>query len=329
MEKLNFKTLYFEITHFCNQKCKHCYLDGGIHNKLYELDTNQIKDIIERFKEQGGRFVTITGGEPFTRTDVFEILDYIDDLGMNFLVATNCLLLNEEKIKKLSQYKNLKCIHTSILGSNKEEHNYIANNNSFDHVLKCIELFDKYRIKSYVQVTLAKNYIDKTMEIADKLSKYNCSIKITPVADIGIKTDKALMEELILKEERYPDFLKYYEAIKQKYGEKIESHNLMSYDEISEEIDYYKDKPLYSLTGMGLILRPNGSKSFSTDLNNPITFGSALDVIEVNIDEELMKYIDSLRKIDLKILELSKSKSAINFYYYQDMMMASMSNNIR
>lgn len=117
MEKLNFKSLYFEITHFCNQRCRHCYLDGGIHNKLYELDTNQINGIIKRFNEQGGRFITITGGEPFTRNDIFEILDYIDNLNMKFLVATNCLLLNEEKINRLSQYKNLNGIHTSILGS--------------------------------------------------------------------------------------------------------------------------------------------------------------------------------------------------------------------
>lgn len=34
---LKIRTLYFEITHGCNQSCKHCYLDGGIHHKIREL----------------------------------------------------------------------------------------------------------------------------------------------------------------------------------------------------------------------------------------------------------------------------------------------------
>lgn len=181
MEKMNFKSLYFELTHFCNQNCKHCYLDGGIQHNLYELNLESIKRIFDKFKKQGGKFVTITGGEPFARKDIIEILDYLEKLELNFLIASNGILLTESIIKKLSSYNHLKLIHTSILGSTTEEHNYIANRNSFDKVLDNLSLFDKYKIESYVQVTLRRDLMDKIPKIAKMLSEYNCTMKFTPI----------------------------------------------------------------------------------------------------------------------------------------------------
>ena len=323
---MNFSSLYFEVTHFCNQNCKHCYLDGGTHHKRAELNTEQIKDLLNRFKAQGGKFVTITGGEPFTRTDIFTILDYIENLDLSLYLATNCILLNEEKIYKLSQYKNLKLVHTSLLGSNEKEHQYISNHNSFTHILECLNLFYKYNINVNLQVTLAKDYICKMVEMADMFSKYQ--IKFTPIADIGIKQDRKLQEEIVLSPKNYYLFLKEYEKVKQKYGDKIEAHNLITYNELLEEINYYKDKKFYSLTNWCLVLRPNGDKSFSLDLNNKITFGSALDSIEIEEDNKLKKYINTLKEIDIDILGVAKNTTAVNYSYLQDIMLAKKQNYI-
>lgn len=45
MNYLKLKTLYVELTHACNQHCKHCYLNGGMHNNLSEMTTEQIKHV--------------------------------------------------------------------------------------------------------------------------------------------------------------------------------------------------------------------------------------------------------------------------------------------
>jgi MoaA/NifB/PqqE/SkfB family radical SAM enzyme len=75
MEYLHIKTLYLEVTHACNQHCKHCYLDGGNNKLIAVMSTDQIKKIILEFKEQGGRYIILTGGEPIMRNVIFEILD--------------------------------------------------------------------------------------------------------------------------------------------------------------------------------------------------------------------------------------------------------------
>ena len=86
MEYYKLNSLYIEVTHACNQHCRHCYLDGGIHKKCTEMTTEQIKSIFAEFKAQGGRYVIFTGGEPLMRNDVFELLDL--DIGKcNMCVA--------------------------------------------------------------------------------------------------------------------------------------------------------------------------------------------------------------------------------------------------
>ncbi|WP_346962156.1 radical SAM protein, partial [Clostridium sp.] len=93
MEYLHIKTLYIEVTHACNQHCKHCYLDGGIHNNVAEMSTEQIKKILKEFKKQDGRYIILTGGEPIMRSDIFEILDYIETLEIPFSFASNSLAM--------------------------------------------------------------------------------------------------------------------------------------------------------------------------------------------------------------------------------------------
>ncbi len=70
---LKFNTLYIEVTHSCNQNCKHCYLDCSMAKEKMPMSLEQIKDILLNFKLQGGHQVIITGGEPFVRKDIFEI----------------------------------------------------------------------------------------------------------------------------------------------------------------------------------------------------------------------------------------------------------------
>ena len=65
-----------EISYYCTLKCKHCYLKGLRNKEKTELTTKEIKSFIDQFKKLGGTFLTITGGEPFLRNDILEIIKY-------------------------------------------------------------------------------------------------------------------------------------------------------------------------------------------------------------------------------------------------------------
>lgn len=307
MDKLKIKTLYLETTHACNQKCKHCYLDGGIHHVFDELNTEEIKNILYNFKNQGGTYVIITGGEAAIRKDCFEILDYLDSLDIPFCFASNSLIMNEERLERLANYRNLNIYFTSILGSTAEEHNYICGNNSYDKVFKALDYLSSCGINTSVQVTLARDYMSKIEIIADKLCSYkNCSVKFTPIASFGINSTCKNKEELRVLPEEFQLFHSTIETLKKKYPGKIEDGNIQNYDQILSMIDDYKDDYLYSLKYGFLAVRPNGDKSFSCNMNNPYVFGNIKHGIEVDIDAKFNEYIDVLREAEYLVLQDAK-----------------------
>lgn len=307
MDKLKIKTLYLEITHACNQKCKHCYLDGGIHHVFDELSTHEIKNILYNFKHQGGTYVIITGGEAAVRKDCFEILDYLDSLDIPFCFASNSLIMNYEKLDRLANYHNLNIYFTSILGSTAKEHNYVCGNNSYDKVFRALDYLSNRGINTSVQVTLARDYMSKIEIIADKLCKYkNCSVKFTPIASFGINSTCKNKEELRVPQKDFGLFHSTIENLKKKHPGKIEDGNIQNYNQISSMIDEYKDDYLYSLKYGFLAVRPNGDKSFSCNMNNPYVFGNIKDGIEVAIDDKLIEYINVLREAEALVLQDAK-----------------------
>ncbi len=63
-----------EVTANCNASCKYCYIDK---NQIQDdLPTDKIFHIIDRFDDAGLLDFTISGGEPFLRGDMLEIIDY-------------------------------------------------------------------------------------------------------------------------------------------------------------------------------------------------------------------------------------------------------------
>lgn len=307
MNKLQIKTLYFEITHACNQSCVHCYLDGGIHQKIEELTTQEIKDIIKSFKDQGGEYAIITGGEPTVRKDCFEILDYLESLEIPFTFASNSLLINNQYLKKLKDYKNLDLYFTSLLGSNSEEHTYITKRKGYDKVIESLNFLDSNGIKTYIQVTLAHEYMDKMYEIAKNLSTYNnCTIKFTPIASFGTKKTDSKSAAIVVPEEGFEKFHSTVKKLQSLYPNKIEDANIRAYNEIKEMIDDYKNEELYSLCYGFLAVRPDGEKSFSWCTDNPYTFGNAKSGVEVDMDDKFYEYIDILRRAEEETLECSK-----------------------
>lgn len=99
------ETVMMELTWRCNAACSFCYLGGTgrLNKRQPELGGAEIKAFMRRFPA-GTRFY-FSGGEPFLRKDIFEILAYAAGKGFNWGVNTNGLALTPAKVKRLLALK--------------------------------------------------------------------------------------------------------------------------------------------------------------------------------------------------------------------------------
>lgn len=310
MEYLPIKTLYLELTHACNQHCRHCYLDGGSHHKVAEMSTAQIIGILEEFKAQGGKYLVLTGGEPFMRKDIFSILDCAERLGLPFNLASNSLAMNEERRTRLAGYRCLDMYFTSILGKDALLHRAVAGKDSYQKAMDTVAFFDEKGVNTYVQVTLARSYVNQIREIAAQLLPYeHCTIKFTPIGNLGVKeeTVREQERELVVPESAFAAFHGVVEELQKQYPNRIENCNIMNHEQIREMIAEYDDEELYALCYGFLAIRPDGAMSFSTNMGNPYTFGWAYEGLQITV-ESLKQYIRVLRKAEQLTLREAESK---------------------
>ena len=309
MDYYKLNSLYIEVTHACNQHCRHCYLDGGIHNEIKEMTTEQIKNIFKEFKEQGGRYVIFTGGEPLMRNDVFELLDFLEELELRFTFASNSLGMNNDRLENLASYSCLAEYFTSILGATPEKHKAIAGKDSFQSALNAVKYFDEKGIPTFVQATLANDYIEDMEDILKLFSDFkNCSVKITPIASFGCKSksEKDENKKIVVSAEKFADFHKKLNELCKKYPNCVGDDNIYNYDKILDMINEYNKSPLYSLCWNSVCVRPNGDLSFSYNMNNPFVFGKAYESIKIPMDEKFFSYIELLKKADELVLKKAK-----------------------
>ena len=89
------------VTYKCQCHCVHCSTNVPTRRKFAELETPQIKSVIDQAKQMGVLRVTFFGGEPLLRKDIFELIHYAHTSGLITRINTNGDLLNRESVSKL------------------------------------------------------------------------------------------------------------------------------------------------------------------------------------------------------------------------------------
>src|ERR1700691_4506730 len=83
-----------DLTYRCNERCVHCYLDHDDHG---EMNTVEIKDLLDQMAAAGVFFLTISGGEILMRRDFFEILEHARARTFCIKLKTNGVLIREKE----------------------------------------------------------------------------------------------------------------------------------------------------------------------------------------------------------------------------------------
>ena len=107
------KQLFWNVTYNCNYGCGICFTDAG-KPQCDELTTREAMEVIDRACEAGVKDLIISGGEPFMRKDMVEILAHMAGTGMAARIASNGSLLTDDLLRQLRQDTPTKSFQISI-----------------------------------------------------------------------------------------------------------------------------------------------------------------------------------------------------------------------
>lgn len=156
-------SVIFEITPCCNFNCVHCYLCN--HHDYKELSYDDVIRIIDILYEKEVLFLTLTGGDIFTRKDFVDIYLYAKKKGFIIELYTNGSLINEEIISVFEQYPPL-LVDISLYGSCEETYKKVTGViGAFSKVLKNIELLLAAGIRVSLKAPVLNLYYDELPQI--------------------------------------------------------------------------------------------------------------------------------------------------------------------
>ena len=95
------RAAYLHVTNKCNYNCIGCYSENSLRNCAKDLTTTDIKVIIDKLSGVGVEVLAVSGGEPFIREDILEILSYAKKKIKKVIIGSNGTMINEEIASKL------------------------------------------------------------------------------------------------------------------------------------------------------------------------------------------------------------------------------------
>lgn len=130
-------------THRCNYACEHCGTNAG-QPLPNELTTQEITTVINDMGAMGVKYLSVTGGEPLLRRDLFPILQLAKKNGMKvgFVTHGGLVAKHKDQIKELRPYSMM----ISIDGLQATHNALRGDNANFDQSLDAIKFFTEIKI---------------------------------------------------------------------------------------------------------------------------------------------------------------------------------------
>lgn len=166
------KSITFELTHRCNCRCEMCrFWVEGSRLELEEMNLDQIlgiiSDIDNEYKKDGLRpFFGLTGGEPFLKKELLDIVKFFHDKGIKYDMVSNFSVPNKQYLEKLSIYAPER-INVSIDGMGST-HNLVRGLDIFDKIIENIKYFKKISPQTSIKIntTITQRNIRELERIA-------------------------------------------------------------------------------------------------------------------------------------------------------------------
>jgi len=172
-----YKHINFEITSKCNQKCVYCF-NAYRRENINDLSFDKIKKILLDLKKKNIKSMLFTGGEPFSRNDMIQVLELSLDMGFDTSVLSNGFKISSLVKENKKVFKRLNTIQISLDTLNEKRLNKVRGyDNAYDDAISAIKELFKYNMKNIeISSVFDKENKDDVLEIAKFAHKHNSKL---------------------------------------------------------------------------------------------------------------------------------------------------------
>lgn len=309
-EAPHFSDVLVEITGKCNLYCKHCFNSKFNSEECQDeiMTKTQILNLIDELDKLNVRRIQLSGGEPLTREDIWDIIGAIDEHKIFLdVISTNATLIDSESAKKFGErFRENGALYISLDGISKETYEGLRGEGTFPLIMNAFDLLEKEGCRVFVNTMAYKGNLHEIEKMYDWiLSRKNIvgwRIGLPKVLgryeenhehlEVGFDEVIAVFKKLIIR------------WLKERPELRLELSDFFRTDsfEIGFEDHQLEDNPCkYAMTNASI--KPNGKVVFcaSMEIFEPANLGYAVQEGLENVwyGERHMNY----RKLKIKDLE--------------------------
>ncbi len=194
------------LTHNCNLRCLHCYIDAKTSSENQEEILTRTKKIIYQLYKDNVKSIMFTGGECMLFRPLLELIRYAKNYQMSVTIFTNGMIFNKEIFDLVD------AVNISLDGT-KEIHNYIRQNNySYDNVVKVLDYLKKIDKYTTIQMTINNLNVNDLDFLSPLLMQH---LNVRTVKLVFISSDGRAIENNLVHEHTHID--KIYDKIDTLY----------------------------------------------------------------------------------------------------------------
>ncbi len=175
--------LYVFVTNDCNLRCTHCYVSSGDYVPPEEMTTADIMRLVDEARELGVERFYFTGGEPFMRRDIFELIDYVC-AESELVMLTNATFFNKTILAQLTEaarkangdvtddfnHPRRLVMQVSVDGPDQELHEIIRGKRTFARTVQGIRDLTAIGLTPIVSTTINTHNIERMAEVTRLLA---------------------------------------------------------------------------------------------------------------------------------------------------------------
>jgi len=176
--------LTWEWTYGCNLSCVHCLSSSGRRDPN-ELNTEQMKAVIDQLAEMQVFYINVGGGEPTIRSDFFELVEYAIDQGVGVKFSTNGGMITQEKAERIASMDYLD-VQISLDGMDAETNDAVRGEGSYDMAIAAMDHLHSAGMKGFkISVVMTTNNVDQVDEYEALARKYDAELRLTRLRPSG------------------------------------------------------------------------------------------------------------------------------------------------